>query len=92
MSANKRSREQNELTLAQKLEVLKDVDAKMSQRKIGDKYGIGKSTVGRIPAAREDLLREAELQGNLAYKRVKRTTKNDDVNNCVLEFFRRRHD
>ena len=91
MSAQKRTREQNQLSLAQKIEVLKDLDAKvLSQRKIAEKYGISKSTVSRINTARSDLLREAEIAGNLSRKRSKRSTKNDDVNDCVLQFFRRR--
>jgi len=41
-------RKRKVLTLEEKIEVLKDHDKNLSQRDIGSKYGIGKSTVQDI--------------------------------------------
>ena len=45
--------------------------------------------VGNINAEKERILQEVELTRNLSNKRLKRATKNSDVSECVLEFFRR---
>ena len=78
------------LTLKQKLDILKDHESgKLSQRKIAEKYNIGKTTVHNIVNAKEQIKEAAEDPSNLEVKRAKRTTKNGDVNAALLMFFRR---
>ena len=77
----------NELSLAQKLSVIKDSEEGISLRKLGEKYNVGKSTTQRILAGKQDPHQAAENAANLLTKRIKRTTKNDDINSTLIEFF-----
>ena len=81
-----------ELSLAQKLSVIKDSEEGISLRKLGEKYNVGKSTIQRILAGKQDLQQAAENPVNSLTKRTKRTTKNDDINSALMEFFRRSDD
>ena len=71
------------------MEVLKYFSERMSQRNICEKYNIGKGTVGRIANARDKIEQEAENVSNLSLERAKRSTKFDEVNSCLLAFFRK---
>ena len=82
----------NELSLAQKLSVIKDSEEGISLRKPAEKYNVGKSTIQRILAGKRVLLQAAENPANLLTKRIKRTTKNDDINSALVEFFRQSYD
>ena len=92
MSAQKR-KDDNELPIKNELDVLNDLDSGLlSQRKIAEKYAIGRSTVQRIAASREKLEQEADNTADLSCKRIKRSMRNEDIKKCLLEFFRRRPD
>ena len=67
----------NELSLEQKLLVIKDSEAGISSRKLAEKYSVGKTSILRIIASKSELKEAAENPENLSSKRVKRSTKND---------------
>ena len=78
MSAQKRKAD-NELPIKNKLDVLKDLHSGLlSQRKIAEKYAIGRSTVQRIAASREKFDQEADNAAHFSRKRIKRGTRNED--------------
>ena len=85
------SSKHNELSLAQKLSVIKDREEWISLRKLGEKYNVGKSTIQRTLAGKEDLQQATENPANLLTKRTTRMTKND-INSALVEFFRRCRD
>ena len=78
----------NELSLEQKLLVIKDSEG-ISSRKLAEKYSVGKTSILRITALKSELKEAAETPENLSSKRVKRSTKNDDVDSALVEFFRK---
>ena len=87
-----KSSKQNELTLAEKLQVIKASTEGSSANSIAKQFKIGRATVGRILKSRDELERQAENPEALAIKRIKRTTNNDVINTALLEFFRRCRD
>ena len=87
-----KSSKQNELTLAEKLQVIKASTEGSSANSIAKQFKIGRATVGRILKSRDELERQAENPEALASKRIKRTTNNDVINTALLEFFRRCRD
>ena len=93
MSAAKRKRDtapkHHELTLEQKLEVLHDMNAKFSYRKLAEKYNVSLGSLTKISKNRDKIENEAADSANLQLKRPRRAARYDDVNKCVLEFLRR---
>ena len=87
-----KSSKQNELTLAEKLQVIKASTEGSSANSIAKQFKIGRATVGRILKSRDELERQAENPEALASKRIKRTTNNDVINTALLGFFRRCRD
>ena len=87
-----KSSKQNELTLAEKLQVTKASTEGSSANSIAKQFKIGRETVGRILKSRDELERQAENPEALASKKIKRTTNNDVINTALLEFFRRCRD
>ena len=87
-----KSSKQNELTLAEKLQVIKASTEGSSANSIAKQFKIGRATVGRILKSRDELERQAENPEALASKRIKCTTNNDVINTALLEFSRRSHD
>ena len=87
-----KSSKQNELTLAEKLQVIKASTEGSSANSIAKQFKIGRATVGRILKSRDELERQAENPEALASKRIKGTTNNDVINTALLEFFRRCRD
>ena len=55
---NKAKKEQ--LTLAKRHEILAKLDAGASERTLSKEFGVGKSTIGRIKAYRDNLVNVAD--------------------------------
>ena len=85
-------KKQNELSLAQKLVLIKDSESGRSERDLAKAYNIGRATVTRILQNKEILIQQSTCPAHLEMKRVKRATRNDDVNSALMEFLRRCRD
>lgn len=94
MSTSKRKRasstsageKHHELTIAEKLDVLHDMDAKISYRKLAEKYNVSLGSLSKIAKNRDKIENEAADSANLQLKRPRRVGKYTDINSCVLEF------
>ena len=71
--------------IAEKLDVLHDIDAKISYRKLAEKYNVSLGSLSKIAKNRDKIENEAADSANLQRQPAKYT----DINSCVLEFFRR---
>ena len=97
MSTSKRKRASStsagekyyEFTIAEKLDVLHDMDAKISYRKLAEKYNVSLGSLSKIAKNRDKIENETADSANLQLKRSRRVGKYTDINSYVLEFFRR---
>ena len=95
MSTSKRKRasstsageKHHELTTVEKLDVLHDMDAKISYRKLAEKYNVSLGSLSKMAKNRDKIENEAADSANLQLKRPRRVSKYTDINSCVLEFF-----
>ena len=74
-----------ELTIGEKLDVLHDMDAKISYRKLAEKYNVSLGSLSKVAKNRDKIENEAADSANLQRKRSRRVGKYTD--SCVLEFF-----
>ena len=62
----------HELTIAEKLDVLHDMDAKISYRKLAEKYNVSLGSLSKIAKNRDKIENEAADSANLQLKRPRR--------------------
>ena len=95
MSTSKRKRasstsageKHHELTIAEKLDVMHDMDA--SYRKLAEKYNVTLGSLSKIAKNRDKIENKAPDSANLQLKRPRRVGKYTGINSCVLDFFQR---
>ena len=83
MSTSKRKRasstsageKHHELTIAEKLDVLHDMDAKISYRKLAEKYNVSLGSLSKIAKNRDKIENEAADSANLQLRRPRRVGK-----------------
>ncbi|KAL2076693.1 hypothetical protein ACEWY4_027710 [Coilia grayii] len=72
-----------ELTLIDKVNLIKEAEStKMTRQQLGEKFGIGKTTVTDIIKKKDQYLKQFEENADGSRQRVKTTTKFEDV--CAL--------
>ena len=79
-------RKLNDLSLADKYEVVKLLDQKLSQTEISKKLGCSQSQISRISAKRDDIRNQYESNANPDRKR-QRSGKSGDVETALTTWF-----
>ena len=84
-----------QLTLAQRQEILAKLDAGAPERTLANEFGVGKGSIGRIKANRDNLVNAADsVPTNTLKKRKKVVPKlqYEDIEKVVVEFLRMARD
>nr|XP_002739518.2 PREDICTED: dnaJ homolog subfamily C member 2-like [Saccoglossus kowalevskii] len=77
-----------ELTLADKVKLIKDYEStNLTQQQLGQKYGIGKSTVTDIIKKKADYMKQFENNINGSRQRIKTSSKFEEINGLVWTWF-----
>ncbi|KAL2082547.1 hypothetical protein ACEWY4_022365 [Coilia grayii] len=77
-----------ELTLTDKVNLIKEAEStKMTRQQLGEKFGIGKTTVTDIIKKKDQYLKQFEENADGSRQRVKTTTKFKDVSALVWTWF-----
>ena len=79
-------RKRNDLSLADKYEVVKLLDQKLSQTEISKKLGCSQSQISRISAKHDDIRNQYESNANPDHKR-QRSGKSGDVETPLTTWF-----
>ena len=81
-------RRRMELTLTDKVNLIKEAEStKMTRQQLGEKFGIGKTTVTDIIKKKDQYLKQFEENAVGSRQRVKTTTKFEDVSALVWTWF-----
>ena len=84
-----------QLTLAQRQEILAKLDAGASERTLANEFGVGKGSIGRIKANRDNLVNVARSVPTNTLKKRKQVVPKlqyEDIEKIVVEFLRMARD
>ena len=93
-SSSSRKRNHTEMSLEKKIDLIKASAAvpKPSQKDLGEKFGIGRSTVSDILKKKAHYLEAWESNTSAAKRqRIKKATPMDSLNNLLFSFFCDKH-
>ena len=79
---------QTELSLQEKSEVLLRIQKGESQRKLAEQYGVSKTTIANIKKNEHSIINSVDSNSQNRKRKV-RKTENEEVNNIMLEFFKK---
>ena len=80
-----------QLTLAQRQEILAKHDAGASERTLANEFGVGKGSIGRIKANRDNFVNAADFVPTNTLKKRKQVVPKlqyEDIEKVVVEFLR----
>ena len=84
-----------QLTLAQRQKILAKLDAGASERTLSNEFGVGKGSIGRIKANRDNLVNAADSVPTNTLKKRKHVVpklKYEDIEKVMVEFLRMARD
>nr|XP_002735421.1 PREDICTED: tigger transposable element-derived protein 6-like [Saccoglossus kowalevskii] len=88
MSRPPQKRRRVELTLADKVKLMKDSEStNLTRQQLGQKYGIGKSTVTDIIKKKADYMKQFENNIDGSRQRIKTSSKFEEINGLVWTWF-----
>ena len=88
MSHPPSKRRRTELTLADKVKLIKDSEStNLTRQQLGQKYGIGKTTATDIIRKKADYLRQFEENVDSSRQRFKTSSKFEEINDLVWTWF-----
>ncbi|XP_070573829.1 tigger transposable element-derived protein 4-like [Ptychodera flava] len=88
MSQPPSKRRRTELSLADKVKLIKDAEStRLTRQQLGQKYGIGKTTATDIIRKKAEYLRQYEENANGSRQRFKTTSKFEEINDLTWTWF-----
>ncbi|XP_052706690.1 tigger transposable element-derived protein 4-like [Crassostrea angulata] len=87
--SNPAKRQRVELSLSDKIKLIKEHEAqpKISQRDLGEKFRVGRSTVGDILKKKEFYIEQYEQKASTSKSRFNNSCKFFDINDVVYKWF-----